>query len=303
MLEDELFHILSEEAKAALQVATNALQWTKENEDEAAHFEIVIVGKLNEIIDKSSRKRRRSKQRRLSRQQLWSKYQCFIISTTFRELWADFLSKTIKEGAQSALVTQYVTRKLVDKLLLEQFPLPASSSVEEADELSYIEENALRYIAGYVVRVLEARIKDGHHPLSESLLRGLSELVGDDDYEDHSSDWLRSIDRGGLIHVNQNAYRFFYSVEMEIRRSLAEDEALFKDMKEILCEDIDVTYNWDVCMHDLQEGKDELLKMAVSQYVTVRGFSYAKSVLEQYKQRARKTVEKSKGLRKKICTE
>ena len=42
---------------------------------------------------------------------------------------------------------------------------------------------------------------------------------------------------------------------------------------------------------------DALLHMLVDHWVTIRGYSFASSYVERYKQKQKKTVQKSKGLR------
>ena len=50
--------------------------------------------------------------------------------------------------------------------------------------------------------------------------------------------------------------------------------------------------NWD------SASKDALLQLIVQHWVTVRGFSFSAAYMEKYKQKHKKTVQKSKGIRK-----
>ena len=45
-----------------------------------------------------------------------------------------------------------------------------------------------------------------------------------------------------------------------------------------------------------------LLGMIMDLYVTIRGFSFSKSLMEMYKQQAKKCTQKSKSLRQKLAT-
>ena len=47
---------------------------------------------------------------------------------------------------------------------------------------------------------------------------------------------------------------------------------------------------------------NELLHMIVELYVTIRGFSFASSIVEMYKKRSKKVLQKGKGLRKELFT-
>ena len=52
---------------------------------------------------------------------------------------------------------------------------------------------------------------------------------------------------------------------------------------------------------DIEDDKTTiLLKMIMELFVTIRGFSFAKSFMELYKQSAKKSTQKSKALRRKI---
>lgn len=46
----------------------------------------------------------------------------------------------------------------------------------------------------------------------------------------------------------------------------------------------------------------DILKRISELYLTVRGFAFANSCMEMYKQRSKKKVQKSKALRKKVAT-
>ena len=159
----------------------------------------------------------------------------------------------------------------MDSLIHQRFPLPAKNDTGQAEsELSYTEENALRYASGYVVRSVFEDIQKRNHDSQSALLEVLIEICQSEHAtRDSSEEWLQSVDRGGLIHISQTAYRFFYDMEMEVRKHLRHtDEHLSYDVtkntktvKEYVLEDVDVQYNWGLCSCQLEEEEtDELLK-------------------------------------------
>ncbi len=102
-------------------------------------------------------------------------------------------------------------------------------------------------------------------------------------------------------------------MEIELRKYLpALSDARFgasadKNLKEHasqkIIENEDVLFHWDiVSVNWCTAVASELLKVILVQYITVRGFSFAKSFMEKYKQSAKKTTQKSKGLRKTLDT-
>ena len=65
--------------------------------------------------------------------------------------------------------------------------------------------------------------------------------------------------------------------------------------------DHDVLFCWTmVAVNWVEEEACALMRLFVEHWVSVRGFSYVSSFVEKYKQRKKKAVQKSKGLRKKL---
>lgn len=56
----------------------------------------------------------------------------------------------------------------------------------------------------------------------------------------------------------------------------------------------DLSINWG------KEESNKLLRLIVEHWMTVRGFSFTSAFMERYKQKHKKTVQKSKGLRKNL---
>ncbi len=113
--------------------------------------------------------------------------------------------------------------------------------------------NALRYAAGYICRSLRKNIESSSHPLMEELVLCLMDLI-DDDEEDtasSSSDWLNTIDRGGLWHVSENTYMTFVAMEEELCRHLNKTSALniTVGLKKEVIQHIHVAVNEDVLFY------------------------------------------------------
>ena len=68
--------------------------------------------------------------------------------------------------------------------------------------------------------------------------------------------------------------------------------------------DEEVKMNWSIVALDINvEIGKELLKMIVEEWIKIRGFSFAGAWLELYKQRSKKSLQRSKGLRKVLITD
>lgn len=70
-----------------------------------------------------------------------------------------------------------------------------------------------------------------------------------------------------------------------------------------LVDDSDVQFSWCIVGHEMdEECSTECLEMIVNKWITIRGFSFAKSMVELYKQECKKSTQKSKGLRGKLSS-
>ena len=112
------------------------------------------------------------------------------------------------------------------------------------------------------------------------------------------------MDRGGLVHISDTMYSLFAAMEMETRSLLhhhAITEGIKHKLTEQICKNEDVLFHWATIACNWEENEaDALLHMLVDHWVTIRGYSFASSYVERYKQKNKKTVQKSKGLRKNL---
>ena len=126
--------------------------------------------------------------------------------------------------------------------------------------------------------------------------------------EPHDSEkWLKAIDRGGLISIDDCMFGFLVAIEIELRNHLTTSYSAEQNLKSVIPKIIgneDVLYYWDIISINWNTAEaKELLNLIIEHYTIVRGFSFAKAFnMEKYKQSMKKTTQKSKGLRKKLDT-
>ena len=134
-----------------------------------------------------------------------SDYHHLISSQEFKDSWTAFLKKMGTNSHPS--LYQFVTTKLMDSLIMKQLPIPgvSFSTPSLAPELTTVEENALWYVAGYVVKHTRDKIRSSRHTMQETLLHGLDQLCSTHHPHNYceveSEQWINSVDRGGLVHV------------------------------------------------------------------------------------------------------
>ena len=74
------------------------------------------------------------------------------------------------------------------------------------------------------------------------------------------------------------------------------------EIAKVTLESQDVQFYWYLLSSEIEEeeANKELLHMIIDLWVTIRGFSFAKSILEQYKQLHALNTSKAKALHKVI---
>ena len=128
------------------------------------------------------------------------------------------------------------------------------------------------------------------------------------DPEGNTETWTNLIDRGGLTHVNDCTYELFCEMEKALGSFYQFDKAVFNNQhpkEEIvkkLSNNTEILHQWQKLTEDENDliAVDELYTTIISEFVTVRGFYFAKSIVETYKAVCHKNLQKSKGLRKSI---
>lgn len=175
--------------------------------------------------------------------------------------------------------------------------------------LTHEEQNALRYVAGYVIRKLRERLEVGSHPKKNDMILLLMECAGDELDEDCGTErWMNMIDRGGLWHINDQTYSIFVIMEEEVRQFLALGSGSHKQVqpnviRKNILQSNDLQFEWCLIASEADEETATIvLQKIVDLYVTIRGFAFAKSCLEQYKQAQKKTLQKKLALHSELCT-
>ena len=298
LLADDSFRIASAPARSAHETADCVYKWIQEHQDQTTTFEKQLTESLNSCI-----KVRKSSQK-LNRGKMWSSYHSVRTSDSYISAWRAFLQKS-GNSTFSPIFCQYVGDQVFKELIKLHCPLESSEATATAHSaLTYEEINAIRYAAGYVPRALKKKLTKSAHPLKEDLQLCLLDLLDDGDEESNESqDWIASINRGGLTRINHNTFELFLAMEHELRKHLSMSQApnLSDHVHASIVENEDVQFLWSIIGADWDENCGSvLLQMLVSQWVKIRGFSFASAWIEKYKTTQKKTIQKSKGVRKQL---
>ena len=131
--------------------------------------------------------------------------------------------------------------------------------------------------------------------------------MNDSDKNGDGEEWINAINCGGLWQVNEEVFQTFLTIEELIRKELCLEKCTFDARKQQIIEkvvtDNDVLHQWSFCVPDAEESiSNVLLKKVVQLFVNIRGFAFASSCVELYKQANKKTLSKKKALRTELNT-
>ena len=299
VLKDEGFALPTGPAKVAQETAEKILEWSSENKDGFKYFSESLVAALSTCFEDEIMLGRFSKQR----ERMWSKYHLLRSSESFESTWTTFLESVSCQEA-GPIFYQFVTDSVMEQLIKLRFPVVSVQSTDSEVTLDYEEVNAVRYAAGYSVRALMKTLNRTKLKGKEELKKCLQEMMEGSTSAHHSVEWTSTIDRGGLIHVGDTTYSVFSEIELVLRRYMLGKKA--RDLHlpsavDIIVKDENVLFAWAIESASWeQDSADVLLRMIAERWVTMRGFSFARSIMELYKQKVKRNIQKSKGVRKQL---
>lgn len=306
VITEDDFKVPSELARQAVRTATQLAEWAAEsdvNMKVATDFFTDLVAKLRKcFVERKSMKARE--------ELMWKAYHKLRVSDAFQKDWEKFLRDAICQPA-SPTFFQYVSHRIFKELVKEKHRV-SETLEDQASPITKEDENALRYVAGYVCRKVQTKLKSSSLPCKDDMILFISELSGDEwDETQGTEEWTNAIDRGGLWHIKDNTYTLFYLMEEEIRLHLNTKSLSAKTLNEgtreknfdAILENEDLLFQWSLLSPTLDDNIGSIVLQKIAElYITIRGFAFANSCLELYKQRHKIKTQKSKALRKKLVT-
>ncbi|XP_065899137.1 uncharacterized protein [Dysidea avara] len=197
LLNDEVMSTDTEGSREFISNAQSMLRQMQSPLTKECHFLEWLFGRMKKIVGEPPEK--------LQRKEMWSQFHKLRSSDDFFQEWKCYLEQIMGISAKSVFF-QLITAELFEQLLHDTYCCE-NAAPEDNDEarLTYEEENAIRYMAGYVVRNLQRKMADEVEMLIETDKKRIQ--------ESNSTDWINIIDRGGLIHVTDECYQLFLAIE------------------------------------------------------------------------------------------
>lgn len=212
VLKDDEFCIPSESARRARSLAEKYLKWCKEERVFQSFSDELVTSLQVCFMSKPTVK--------ACQKRMWESYFKYRLCSKFVQKWNDHLSPISGTEPSSPIFYQFVTDAIMEEMIKIHFPVTTEQR-ECSATLDYEEHNDIRYTAGYVLKTLLRKINHSSHPLKEELALCIEELKEEGSAFSHASEeWLKAIDRGGLVHVNDMTYMLFTAMEQALRPCL-----------------------------------------------------------------------------------
>lgn len=245
---------------------------------------------------------------------MWRTYHQLRTDKAFTDKWVQFLTAVVRSNACPTFY-QYVTDCVFQAMIKQVFKISAEEKTHDQEvecdygEIADEEANVIRYVSGYICHSLKKNLQSDQcgHLKRLDLLLSLDDLTTDeqDEQAGASEEWTNLLDRGGLVHVKSDTYMVFRQMELEVRKHLKSDITCIpkKDVVQSICKNEDIQFHWSILMVESEEDVAELLLMLLAEkFVTLRGFAFTSTWMEQFKQATKKTVQRSKALRRQVTS-
>ena len=132
---------------------------------------------------------------------------------------------------------------------------------------------------------------------------------------EYTTNWISTVNRGGLFEVNDMTFLLFREIEDNVRdklkcrlQSSSSSNCQNEEIISSAIGDENIQFYWALLSTDDEQDSMSLLRELIELWLTIRGHSIAGQWLEIYKNSQSKTTKKSKSLHKILkqgvtCTE
>lgn len=109
------------------------------------------------------------------------------------------------------LFFQHVTQEVFESISkkFDLAPTANQNQLEEIPRLTENEENALRYVAGYVLKEVKGKLKVPRDDDKVSIVKSLMQNDAQSESmagTSTSESWVKAVDRGGLVKITDSAF-------------------------------------------------------------------------------------------------
>ena len=184
----------------------------------------------------------------------------------------------------------------------------ASPTVSSPPNITTDETNAIRYVGGYILKKIRSKYKSTKS--NEILIQFIETLHPNEDenggdiaetFLEYTTRWINKANRGGLFKIADNVYQTYYAMEVVLRTFLKDCIVNVPKLQQEVIEDSDVQFWWALVSSELDDDLAQVILFdMVKLWITVRGFAYTSSIVDQYKQCKKATLQSLKKRLKSI---
>ena len=250
------------------------------------------------------------------REKMWQAFHCMCSNSSFIEELMSYLCPALSDQYPSTIFIQTLVRILFEKIIVQKFGMQSGSeAIESQKEITNVEENILRYAAGFVSFALKKKCQKRQCPESDVQIKCLNAVGVMDEVEDpqsfleYTKCWIGKQNRGGLFQLKNEAYLFFRSIECHCREYFQKKHIkTMADTTDIKSPVLNVIYKDEVVKKHWQEavrGQDptqsnEVMQMCIRLWVDIRGHAFATHWVEHFKHLQTIEASSKKSLRKSL---
>ena len=247
------------------------------------------------------------------REALQTNFHRIALDSHYLQIWNRILGAAgITSSKESSMLFQHILDRLLYYSLKHRTDvmLPEKQPVSDAElKLSTVEEETLRYVAGYIPFSLKRKYyKQRHLPEGKAILTVLSSWSSEKSdkelsFLDYTRNWTAEKNRGGLFVINDDVYIFIRRVE-NVARTLFNKSILVQycnqnlntELVKRLSDSNLVTLGWDAITRKLEnKSLAEKLKQEVfTKWVNIRATSFLKAWLALQRLKASEEQQKKK---------
>ena len=188
IMNDELFQADTEVAKLCISNAKVLVELLANPSVNETTFIEDITDTLKDPIDRI--------QSKVDSEKMWTEFHKLRSTDEYSKKWRECL---LSNNCQpSPAFYQHITMELFEQILQEALQKLQNEMCPEGDrdEVSITpdEENAIRYMAGYVLH----KLKKKQYAVDDLVQKDREYIT-----ETSSNEWIRLVDRGGLVHITE----------------------------------------------------------------------------------------------------
>ena len=246
---------------------------------------------------------------------IWTNFHHVRQSGCLCEHWDGVVTRAVPQKMEDD--SHLCLQLLLDVLMKELISRKArpSAACLATPTINHHEENAVRYMAGYVAVKLTRRYsrktRNNELKLKWQLfvdvlnkLKAQNQPGNPDSLFEYTKEWSELIDRGGLYHIDDRAYQLFKEIELLTRKFLnSRSISAFKageNLTDTILSGIFESYKvfifWEEISSSIplkfEKYSVELLYEVCKLWVTIRGHAFAREWTSKFEQKYTKSLRK-----------